>query len=256
MTDLVRVTQIDDGACWRVTFGAAKGNVLDIPMIAALDRVFMDAASADGLRAVCLEGAGSHFSFGASVQDHLPDRVRDMLQDFHRLALHVLDSRVVVMAAVRGQCLGGGLELASLCHRVFAAPDARFGQPEIALGVFPPIASLVLPERIGRARAEDLCLTGRVVTAAEAHAMGLVDELIDGDPAEAALSWARKHFAMRSTSSLRLAVQAIRADLSTRLQEQLPAIEALYLTELMATHDAHEGLHAFLDKRPPVWRHA
>jgi cyclohexa-1,5-dienecarbonyl-CoA hydratase len=256
MDDLVRVTPLDQGALWRVTFGASKGNIIDGAMMAALNRTFLDAAAAPGLKAVCLEGAGSHFSFGASVREHLPDEVRDMLEGLRRLVLHMLDSHVVLIAAVRGQCLGGGLELASVCHRIVASAEARLGQPEITLGVFAPLASVVLPHRIGRPRAEDLCLTGRIVTAAEARDMGLVDDIAAGDPSDAAIAWARAAFTGRSASSLRLAVKAIRAPLTAAVREQLPALEALYLEELMATHDAAEGLRAFLEKRPPAWRHA
>ncbi len=256
MADLVRVAPQDDGAFWRVTFGAAKGNVIDRAMMAALSRVFADARAASGLKAICLEGDGGHFSFGASVQEHLPDQVRAMLAELRQLVLDMMDSHVVIMAAVNGQCLGGGLELASVCHRVFASHGAKFGQPEIALGVFAPIASIVLPERIGRAHGEDLCLTGRIVTAAEAKQMGLVDEIADGDPADAALAWARAHFAARSAASLRMAVKAVRADLAVKIRTELPRLEAMYLTELMTTHDANEGLRAFLEKRAPVWRHA
>jgi cyclohexa-1,5-dienecarbonyl-CoA hydratase len=256
MPDLVRVTPIDEGACWRVTFGASKGNILDRATMAALRRVVAEAPAASGLKAICLEGSGAHFSFGASVQEHLPGQVQDMLQEFRQLVLDLLDSHIVCVAAVRGQCLGGGLELASICHRVFASADAKFGQPEIALGVFAPIASIVLPARVGRAHAEDLCLTGRMVGAQEGLAMGLVDEVTAGDPADAAIAWAQTHFSARSASSLRFAVQAIRADLAARIRVELPALEAAYVNDLMATHDAAEGLQAFLDKRPPSWRNA
>jgi cyclohexa-1,5-dienecarbonyl-CoA hydratase len=256
MAELVRITPYDDDAFWRVTFGAAKGNIIDRAMMAALSRVFADARQSPGLKAICLEGAGGHFSFGASVQEHLPDQVSGMLAELRQLILDMVDSHIVLLAAVRGQCLGGGLELASVCHRVFAGADAKFGQPEIALGVFPPIASILLPERIGRAHGEDLCLTGRIVPAADAHAMGLVDEIAAGDPADAALAWARAHFAARSASSLRFAVRAVRADLAIRIRRELPELEAMYVRELMATDDANEGLRAFLEKRPPIWRRA
>lgn len=256
MSDLVTVATLDEGALWRVTFGAEKGNILDRAMMAAISDVFREARSAAPLKAICLEGAGAHFSFGASVQEHLPEHVAPMLESIRQLALDVLDSQVITLGAVRGQCLGGGLELVSLCHRIFSTGQATFGQPEIALGVFAPIASVVLPVRIGRAHAEDLCLTGRSVTATEALAMGLVDDVTDADPAETAIAWARAHLASRSASSLRYAVKAVRADLARRLQSELPPLETLYLNELMATHDAPEGLHAFIDKRPPDWRHA
>jgi cyclohexa-1,5-dienecarbonyl-CoA hydratase len=255
MTDLVRQESLADGEFWRVTFGAAKGNILDRATMAELAATFRRAKSARTLKAICLEGAGPHFSFGASVQEHLPSEVAAMLASLRELVLNLLDTDVVVMAAVRGHCLGGGLEIASLCHRLIGSPDARLGQPEITLGVFAPLASIVLPARIGRAHAEDLCLTGRVIAAQEARAIGLVDEIAD-DPAAAALAWAHTHFAGRSASSLRLAVRAVRADLASRIRSELPPLEALYVEELMATADAREGLQAFLDKRPPVWRHA
>ena len=256
MSELVTVTALDEGAIWRVRFGVAKGNILDLAMMQALSRVFHDARQTAPLKAICLEGSGDHFSFGASVQEHLPETVETMLVTIRQLVLDLLDSHVITLAAVRGQCLGGGLELASVYHRIFASEHARLGQPEIALGVFAPIASLVLPMRVGRAHGEDLCLTGRTVIAPDALSMGLVDEVTVDDPAEAAVAWARMHLGSRSAMSLRLAVTAVRADMAARLRTEMPALEALYLTELMATHDAPEGLRAFLDKRSPDWKHA
>lgn len=255
VSNLVRVASLDEGALWRVTFGASKGNILDGPLMAALTTVFEEAAHTPSLKAICLEGSGDHFSFGASVQEHFPEYVEAMLANIRGLALALMNCHVTTLAAVRGRCLGGGLELASLCHRVFADPEATFGQPEIALGVFAPIASVVLPGRVGRGHAEDLCLTGRIVTASEARSMGLVDEVAH-DPSGAALAWARTHLAHRSGTSLRFAVRAVRARLAERVRVELPALEAFYLRELMDTHDATEGLRAFLDKRAPLWKDA
>ncbi len=255
MAEVVTVLPIDGGAWWRVTMGGKKGNILDTALMDALVGVFEDAKRTPALKAVVLEGAGSHFSFGASVEEHLPDQVASMLARFGSLMYAVLESGVVVLGAVRGQCLGGGLELVSLSHRIFATSEARFGQPEIVLGVFPPAASILLPERIGRAHAEDLCLSGRSIFAEEAKAMGLVNEISDGDPAEAALEWARAHLSSKSASSLRLAVRAVRVGLEDRLRTDLPKLERLYLGTLMRTSDAVEGLDAFLSKRAPEWRH-
>jgi cyclohexa-1,5-dienecarbonyl-CoA hydratase len=221
----------------------------------ALAGVFREAGAAPDLRAICLEGGGAHFSFGASVQEHLPDRVADMLRCFDDLVHALLDSHIAIIAVVRGQCLGGGLELATLCHRIVASREAKFGQPEIVLGVFAPVASVVLTERIGRGHAEDLCLSGRTIGADEAFRMGLVDEICDPDPMVAALAYAREHFLPRSASSLRLAVEAARTGLTARMAADLPVVERVFLDRLMKTDDAVEGLRAFLDKRPPAWRH-
>lgn len=255
MADLCHVHRLDDGAIWHVAFGRPPGNILDAETMIALTGVFTDAAAAPALRAICLEGRGADFSFGASVQEHLPGDVAPMLKRFNDLLRALFDCSVVTIAAVQGRCLGGGLELAALCHRVVASRSATLGQPEIALGVFAPVASLMLRDRVGRGRAEDLCLSGRPVGAADALGIGLVDEVTDAAPIDAALAYAREHLVPRSASSLRLAVRAGRMRLRERFDTELPAVEGLYLDELLNTHDGAEGLRAFLEKRPPVWKH-
>jgi len=250
----ITMTELDEGAYWHVSFENGTGNILDHETMAQLTAVFRRARSDARLRGVCLEGAGTHFSFGASVQEHQVDQVAGMLAAMRELALSMLEADVVIAAAVRGQCLGGGLEVATLCHRIIAAPDAKFGQPEIALGVFAPVGSIARVERNGRANAEDLCLTGRSIDSEAAFQMGLVDT-IDERPADTAIAWLRAHFSMRSASSLRHAVRAIRASLLNRLRTELPALEGQYLNQLMLTADASEGLSAFLEKRLPAWRH-
>ncbi|GMV23425.1 MAG: enoyl-CoA hydratase [Acidimicrobiia bacterium] len=255
MADLVTVTRAQDAAWWRVTFGDGRANVLDRATLEALRDVFVDAGRAPRLSAVILEGRGGHFSYGASVREHLPDQVRPMFDALRGLAVAMLESRVVIVAAARGRCLGAGLEVAALCHHIVVAPTVELGQPEIVLGVFPPLASLLLPARIGRGRAEQLCLTGRVIGATEALWWGLVDHVAPEDPAAAAEAWIGEWLTPRSASSLRYAVAAVRADLAAKLAVELPALETLYLERLMATRDAEEGLRAFLDKRPAVWEH-
>ena len=175
-----------------------------------------------------------------------------MLSGFHRLILRVLGSPVPVLMAVRGQCLGGGLELVSAGHLLFASPDARLGQPEIQIGVFAPAASCLLPERIGLAAAEDMLISGRSVTAEEAFRMGLITE-VAADPEAAALDYFDKHLTPKSASSLRFAVRAARGELVQRVTARLAEVERLYLNELMSTRDAVEGLEAFLAKRPAQW---
>ena len=251
----VHIEALEDGALRRFVLSGAKGNVLDGRMCQALADAFLEAAASPSVKAIVLEGRGSDFSFGASVEEHLPDQVAGMLRRFHGLFRVMLEAAVPTFAAVRGRCLGGGLELASFCHRVFASPDARLGQPEIALGVFAPVASMFLRERTGRAAAEDVCLSGRIVEASEALRIGLVDVLAD-DPSGAALAHARTHFLPRSAVSLRHAVRAVRRDLAARFEADIAAQEALYLDSLMRTADATEGIRSFTEKRRPQWRNA
>jgi cyclohexa-1,5-dienecarbonyl-CoA hydratase len=242
-----------DGQLWRVFLDRPKGNVLDSEMIAGLHALFERARDEQHLKLVTIEGAGKHFSFGASIEEHLPERCSDMLEQMHAMFLALHESHVLCHALVRGQCLGGGLELAAFCHRVYAEPGASLGQPEIMLGVFAPVASAILPDRIGRGNAEDLCLSGRIIDAAEALHMGLVDEL-DADPWQAACDYFEAHLRPRSASSLRYAVRAMRSDFGARFRRRIRDLEHIYLDELMTSCDAEEGLTAFLEKREPDWR--
>jgi cyclohexa-1,5-dienecarbonyl-CoA hydratase len=251
----VRLEACENGSLWRVFLATPKANILDREKVGALSSIFEKARRDSALKAILLEGEGPHFSFGASVQEHLPDQFAVMLSSFHGLFYRMLDASVVTFAAVRGQCLGGGLELAAFCHRIFAAPSAQLGQPEIALGVFAPAASVLLSGRMGRGGAEDLLLSGRSVGAEEALRLGLVDEVAE-DPASAALDYARKHLLPRSASSLRQAVRAARAGFNRRFRLELAEIERIYREDLMTTSDAVEGLQAFLEKRAPQWRNA
>ncbi|HEU4365524.1 MAG TPA: enoyl-CoA hydratase/isomerase family protein [Candidatus Krumholzibacteria bacterium] len=250
---VVRVEARDDGAIWRVVLNTPRANILDREKSETLTRIFEKARDDEGVKAIILEGEGPNFSFGASVQEHLPESCAAMLTAFHGLFRTMLDASVVTLAAVRGHCLGGGLELAAFCNRVIAAGNAQLGQPEITLGVFAPVASVILCERMGRGGAEDLLLSGRMVTAGEALSLGLVDE-IDENPSAAALAYARTHLLPRSASSLRWAVRAARLGFAERLAAELARVEAMYLQDLMSTADANEGLRAFIEKRAPAWR--
>lgn len=229
-----------------------KANIIDAEMISALDHALSENLDNAGLKAVLLSAEGPHFSFGASVEEHLPDQCADMLKTLHQLILRIVDSPVPVLVAVRGQCLGGALEVAAAGHLIFGAPDAKFGQPEIKLGVFAPAASCLLPIRIGLARAEDLLLSGRTIDAGEAHRFGLINA-IDDDPEAAALAYFEEHLAPLSASSLSLAVAAVRGGIQADVKQRLAEVETLFLEKLMKTGDAVEGLTAFIAKRPPEW---
>lgn len=249
----VRREVLEQGAVWLLVLATPKANVLDAAKVEALRAALREARGEAGLKCVLIEGEGAHFSFGASVEEHLPGRYPAMLAAFHALFRELFEAAVPTVAVVRGQCLGGALELASFCTRVVASGDAKLGQPEIRLGVIAPVASVFLAERIGRPAAEDLCLSGRSVGADEAARIGLVDEVAD-DPRAAALAWFRANLAPLSASSLRLAQRALRLGLAERVERELARVEELYDRDLMRTEDAREGLAAFLEKRAPVWR--
>jgi cyclohexa-1,5-dienecarbonyl-CoA hydratase len=186
MTGPVKVWREAGGRLLRLRLNRPKANIVDAAMIAALDGALAGHLATRELGAALLDAEGPHFSFGASVEEHLPDRCAALLQGFHRLVLRLVDAPVPVLVAVRGQCLGGGLELALAGHLVFVAPDAALGQPEIKLGVFAPAASCLLPELIGQQRAADLLLSGRSISGDEAVAIGMAHQAVR-DPERAAL---------------------------------------------------------------------
>ncbi len=246
-----------DGALLRLTLARPKANICDAQMIGALQAALDAHAGPAGnaaLRGVLLDAEGPHFSFGASVEEHLADRCAAMLASLHALILALAGCRVPVLVAVRGQCLGGGLEIALAGGPIFAAPNAQFGQPEIKLGVFAPAASCLLPWRISPLAAEELLCSGRSVDAASALSIGLVHALAE-DPAAAALAYFDEHLAPRSAAALAHAMQAARAPRLALLRDELARVERLYLQSLMKTRDANEGLAAFLAKRSPTWEH-
>ena len=243
-----------DGAFLRLRLAKPKANLIDAAMIAALRSAFKAHRDNPGLLAALVDHEGPHFSFGASVEEHLPERCEQMLRQLHSLIHEMLAWPRPILMAGRGQCLGGGLEFAAAGSLIFAAPDAQLGQPEIKLGVFAPAASVLLPLRVGQGRAEDLLLSGRSITALHAATWGLVHEVAD-DPTAGALNYFEKHLYGKSAASLALAMRAAREPFADLARARLEDVEALYLEKLMATRDANEGLNAFMEKRQPRWEH-
>lgn len=248
----LQLSLLRDGRVLSLRLARPKANIIDSAMIRALSEALHDAGGNKRLKAVLLCAEGAHFSFGASVEEHLPDRCAAMLTDLHRLVLHLVRFPVPVLVAVQGQCLGAGLELALTGHLLFAATGAQLGQPEIKLGVFAPAASCLLPLRIGQMQAEDMLLSGRSLSAVEGYRVGLV-AAIAADAEAAALEYYDSHLAALSASSLRIAVHAARSGFTAQVQKRLQEVETLYLQDLMSTRDATEGLTAFIAKRPPQW---
>ena len=254
MTEPLKIWPEAEGRLLRLRLARPKANLIDATMIAALDAALAEHLGKAELGAVLVDAEGPHFSFGASVEEHLPGQCAAMLAGLHRLILRMVESPVPILVAVRGQCLGGRLELALAGHLIFVAPDATLGQPEMKLGVFAPAASCLLPELIGPQRALDLLLSGRSIGGAQAAVMGIACDA-SADPEHAALAYFEEHLKPKSASSLRFAVKAARCDYVARVKSKLAAVERLYLDELMATHDAVAGLEAFIGKRAPQWQH-
>jgi cyclohexa-1,5-dienecarbonyl-CoA hydratase len=230
----------------RVTLAAPKANILDRVMVSELDAIFATLESHRDLKAIIVTSDGPHFSFGASVEEHLPGEIEGALARLGSLLRRVASAPAPTIAAVRGQCLGGGFELVLACDLIVAEESAMFGAPEINLGVFPPAASALLPVRIGVAAAAEMILTGESWNATKARDRGLVARI-----GEVGLLF-EEHFLPQSPNALRHAARAVRRNIVRALRDDLPQLDRLYLDELMAQPGAADGIRAFLDKRARV----
>ncbi len=241
------------GPVARVTLDRPPLNVIDLGTARELAAAFEVLRTRRELCAVALEGKGRAFCAGVDVRDHLPDRGAEMLREFHGACLALAAIEAPTVAVVHGAALGGGCELTLMCDMVWAGESTSFGFPEIRLGVFPPVAAVVLPRVVPPHLAAELVLTGRALTALEAERIGLVNRVVgDAELAEAAEALVRG-LATLSPASLRLAKQAIALSRPRPTPAQIEEAERFYVEHLMHTPDAIEGLKAFMEKRPPAW---
>jgi cyclohexa-1,5-dienecarbonyl-CoA hydratase len=252
--DKVRIEFTHQEQVANVTLTAPRANVLDCAMMTNLCEAFSALQGRQDLKLVLVRGEGPHFSFGASIEEHLPDRIADTLQRLNVLLWEVVKAPAPTVAVVRGQCLGGAFELALACDFIIGDDTAQFALPEIKLGVFPQAGAALLPPRLGASRAAQMVLTGASLNAATASAAGLVSRVMVAADLETSVEeWLQSDFLPRSPVALRCAAQATRRPIMHALEHDLPALEQLYLAELMQHGDPVEGIHAFLEKRQPRW---
>lgn len=251
----IRTALTHDEQILQLTLNAPKGNVLDKQMMTEITAAVQQEGKKPAVKALVFQGEGEHFSFGASVPEHQKEQVSEMLSTFHQLLRALIESSKPMFALVLGQSLGGGLELAAFCHWIFASEEAQFGQPEIKLAVFPPVASLILPYRIGQSAADDLILSGRSISAREAQQLGLVHS-VSATPEKALDEFITGHILPKSGVALRFGVKSSRYEMVQSFLKNIEAVEKLYVRELMACEDPNEGIRAFMEKRSPMWKNA
>lgn len=250
--DLVELTFKESVAT--LTLNRPPLNVLNIEMMERVNEALLEIKSHPEIKVLVIRGKGKAFCAGVDVADHTRDKVSRMIQVFHRIfeTIRLLD--VVAVAAVDGHALGGGFELAIGCNLVVATESARFAVPEIKLGVFPPLACVVLPRAAPRRKAMEWILTGEQVSARELESYGLVNRVFPKDEFERGLDELVGQLTSKSGPVLMLAKRAQMESYYAAYEEALFKAENLYLRELMALEDAHEGIQSFLEKREPKWR--
>jgi cyclohexa-1,5-dienecarbonyl-CoA hydratase len=246
-------TKFEDGL-GTITLNKPPVNVLNIAMMEEINDVLKGWQGKKDLKVGLFNAKGKCFSAGVDVGEHMGDLAPKMIEVFHGMFRLIDKLGIPTIASVYGSCLGGGCELAIFCDFVIASEGAKFGQPEIQVGVFPPIAAQIMPRIMGRKDAMDLILSGRIIPAEDAKAMGLINKVVTEDELESTTTDFIKPYLKLSAEVLRKTKKAITAGLMDDLEPSLKVIEDIYLNELMNTADAQEGLKAFLEKRKPEWK--
>jgi cyclohexa-1,5-dienecarbonyl-CoA hydratase len=237
----------------RITLNHPPLNIIDVPMMEELAAALGESESRPDISAIVLSGSEKTFSAGVDVAAHTPDKIEEMLTKFHAVFRVMVASRKVLVAAVRGQCLGGGAELAMMCDVVVTSESATWGFPEISLGCFPPVAATALAAVVGQKRAAELILTGRKFDGREALAWGLANSAVPDPQVEETLDDLITSLQKLSPAALAATKRALYAWDAMHFDKGLARAEKVYLDELMKTEDAREGIQAFLEKRMPHW---
>jgi cyclohexa-1,5-dienecarbonyl-CoA hydratase len=237
----------------RITLANPPLNVIDIPMMDELGEAVAEINHGPEISTVVFAGSDRAFSAGVDVAAHTPEHIAEMLSKFHAVIKQIVTWNKISVAEVRGQCLGGGAELAMVCDFVVTADDATWGFPEIKLGCFPPVAVTALASLVGQKCATDLILTGRNFDGREANSLRLVTSALPADRVAARVEELISRLRTLSPAALALTRKAIYAWDSMHFDKGLARAEKIYLEELMRTSDAQEGIRAFLEKRPPRW---
>jgi len=246
-------TDLKDGVA-TLTLNRAPLNVLNIEMMEEINSYLEELKKEKSLKLLVIQAMGKAFSAGVDVGEHLGDLVYKMIEVFHKM-FRLMDAlKVPSIAVVNGSALGGGCELALYCDMVIATEKAKFGQPEIQVGVFPPIAALIFPRMIGRKKAMELILSGETISAQEALTLGLVNKVVPEVSFDQEVNSFIEKFKKLSGVVLKLTKEATLAGLNDDTDKGLKVIEKIYLDRLMKTNDALEGLKAFLEKRKPTWK--
>lgn len=255
--ELIKLIDTFDGQVTEITLGPPPANILSETAMNEISDAVLNLGKVQNKKLLVFKGEGKHFCFGASVEEHLPKQVGSMLPKFHKFIAGILSCEIPTLARVTGRCLGGGFELALACNFIFAEKAAIFAVPEIQLGVFPPVACVLLPLRGGDAIASQLILTGENSQSQSLFDRGVVNTVTEDGDLDAVLGkFVEKNIVPKSASSLRIANRAARMLTLNKYQEFIGKLESLYLDELMSTNDGVLGITSFLEKKSPQWQNS
>jgi cyclohexa-1,5-dienecarbonyl-CoA hydratase len=245
--------RLEDGVA-RITLDRPEHNLLSEGMLLEIGDSISFAGEQGGTRLIVIDSACKVFSGGIDISEYTPERVFQMLDAFHSVFTRMLEVGTPIMCVVNGPAIGGGAELAAFGDLVVATPKARFAQPEITIGVFPPLASTILPFLVGPKKALELVLTGEAITAERALEVGLVNRLVPEAQLEASVNDLISRITAHSAPVLSMAKKAILGGMGLSLRDGLKQSMDIFLNELYRLEDSKEGLRAILEKRKPNWK--
>lgn len=255
MTDYKNIILAKSDGLARITLNRPPLNVLNIEMMKEIVSALETLSNETSIRLIVFDARGKSFSAGVDVSEHMGDKVIEMIKVFHDIFRTMVKLNKPTLAVVCGSALGGGCELATFCDFVIAAEGSKIGQPEIQVGVFPPIACILFPRIIHEKKALELLLTGKIIDAAEAEKIGLINQCVPQDKLQEVSDKFMSKLVKLSAPVLGYTRKAALARFDKEFLADLKDVEDIYLNQLMKTEDAHEGLKAFLEKRKPVWKH-
>jgi cyclohexa-1,5-dienecarbonyl-CoA hydratase len=238
----------------RISLNHAPHNVLTVPMMKEMAEAIESLNGRGDIKAILLQSAQSAFSAGISLEDSRPDRVFQTLEAFTRVFQAMVDISKPVVVVVNGPAIGAGSELVGFADVVLATPKAKFAQPEVKLGVFPPFASVMLPQLIGPKKAYELILTGEALSAEEALHFGFVNRIVPESELAHHVETILQRIAEFSGPVLEVTKRVIGGSIGRPLKEAMKTSQDLYLNELMNLEDVQEGLRAVIERRKPVWK--
>ena len=243
-----------EGSVARLTLDRPDHNLLNERMIAELTAGINTLGERNAIKLIVLDSAGKTFCGGIELGEYTQRRVFQLLDAFHGAFVAMLDTSKPLLVVVNGPAFGGGAELAALGDLVIATPKAKFAQPEIKLGVFPPLAAAVLPYILGPKQALELVLTGETISAERARDIGLVNWLVPEEELEKKVEDVIAKVTAQSGPVLTMAKKAILGSLGVTLREGVRNSMKVFLNELAELEDSQEGLRALVEKRAPKWK--
>jgi cyclohexa-1,5-dienecarbonyl-CoA hydratase len=238
----------------RITLNRPPLNIMNIEMMGEIGDALESLHNEDHLKLIVFKSACKVFSAGVDMADHTPQKVFQLLDSFHKIFLSLVELGKPTLAAVNGPALGGGCELAAFCDLVIAAENAKFGQPEIKVGVFPTVATVVFPYLLGKKKAMELILTGEAIEAQEALSLGLINRVVPHEKLDQAVKEIASKIVVNSGPVLQMMKKTMLSGEGLNFQDALKNAQDIYLNQLMALEDTTEGLKAFIERRAPVWK--